>query len=221
MAAEIFARCSSSWWITSITPVSGLTSRRLRAAILDIISFRNASSLRHLLRNDSLIFCRTSSFVFTRLETSIILARYAGSVDHRLRKDSEIFWRVSSEWVKPRRTWTGLTGRGLSSPAANFCFNISLILRFVSSVGRYPPFSVRRARFSASFAARSARLRSSYSSSVIPISSNFCKNRSLFFARTPAAIRALTSSVRFIPLFQGTFPLLAAEILARDACVWE
>ena len=53
------------------------------------------------------------------------------------------------------------------------------------------------------------------------MSCSFCKCRSLFLARTPAAIRALTSSVRFIPLFHGTFPLLAAEILAREACVCE
>ena len=54
----------------------------------------------------------------------------------------------------------------------------------------------------------------------MPSSASLARNFSRFLRRTPSAMRALTSSDRALPLFQGVLPLLAADILALEEDVW-
>ena len=114
----------------------------------------------------------------------------------------------------------GSRGRRGAAPLAYFSLRIRDIFSLVSVVGVYPPLVVLRALRSASLLRRSSRFRRSCSSSVMPSSSSLARNFSRLRLRTPSAIRALTSSERVLPLFQGLLPLLAADILALEAEVW-
>mmetsp|Transcript_60649 Transcript_60649/g.179848 ORF Transcript_60649/g.179848 Transcript_60649/m.179848 type:complete len:342 (-) Transcript_60649:528-1553(-) len=209
MAMLIFFLCSSST----------MTLAFFLVAILSIMYARNSGS-SHFFLNVSAIFFLASSELFCFLADDTFLARYSGSVAHRFFSDSRIFCFVSSECLNPFLRAPPFGLRFFTSPLAHFSFRTALIFALVSSVGLYPPFSVRRARRSASFFLRSSFFFCSYSSSVTPMSASFARNRSLFLFRTPSAMRRFTSSDRPFPLFHGTFPLLAAEILAFEALVW-
>ena len=168
---------------------------------------------------------------FARVSADTVLfarrARYSGS-SHRCFSDAEIRARASS--VKndspgargaPRGRGAPPCARGLparATAARGRGGDASAAARRISRCARRS----RRSRFSASSASAAAmrracscgsRRRSSSSSARSAASCSCCRTTSA--RRVPSEIRRRVSSVCSRPLFQGIFPLLAAEIFAR------